>query len=100
MMLYRPFNPEKAGGNVERWLIECEASMRGTLQSICKNAFAAYETTPRVDWIMQWPGQVVLCIGSMYWTHNTAEAIMQGGLPSYESQCTEELMQAGHKGGQ
>lgn len=43
---------------MERWLIECEASMRGTLQSVCKRAFAAYDSTPRIDWITQWPGQV------------------------------------------
>lgn len=54
----RPFNPKISGGNVERWLIECESSMRDTLKSVLQRAFAAYDSTPRISWVCDWPGQV------------------------------------------
>lgn len=32
LTLHRPFDPAAAGGAVEKWLIDCEAAMRGTLK--------------------------------------------------------------------
>jgi hypothetical protein len=56
----RPFNPQSAGGAVEKWLIECEAAMRDTVKSVMKESFAAHTRTPRETWMVQWPGQVLL----------------------------------------
>lgn len=30
---------------------------------------------PRKEWVLQWPGQVVICASSIFWTKEVAEAI-------------------------
>lgn len=89
----KTFNPKSAGGNVERWLIDAENAMRDSLKEVLKKAFNAYAKTKRVDWVVRWPGQVVICIGSMYWTDETAEAITTNSLKEYAAKCTDDLMQ-------
>lgn len=48
-----------------------------------------------------WPclaaAQVVLCVGSMYWTRETADAIGRGTLHEYADTCTDELMKVVNK---
>lgn len=45
----RPFNPKDAMGNVERWLIDCEAAMRDTMKHVIRQAFDAYASSQRVQ---------------------------------------------------
>ena len=47
------FNPKDSGGNVERWLIECEIAMRDTVKSITRKSFDAHINTPRIKWVLQ-----------------------------------------------
>lgn len=89
----KSFNPKAAGGNVERWLIDAENAMRDSLKDVLRKAFNSYAKTKRVDWVLRWPGQVVICIGSMYWTDETADAIGQSALKEYAQKLTDELMQ-------
>lgn len=66
--LCRTFNPKSAAGAVERWLMDCEEIMRDTVASVIKESFVAYAAKQRSDWILDWPAQVVLCTGTLYWT--------------------------------
>ena len=77
------FNPAKAGGAVEKWLIQCEAAQRETVAAMCRDASKAYATSKRTDWMVEWPGQVVLCIGSLYWTSQTEAAIREGTVAAH-----------------
>jgi hypothetical protein len=79
----KPFNPKAAGGAVERWLGDCESSMRATLLEVLKASSQAYAAGRRVEWMLQWPGQVVLCVGSAFWTREVEEAIGAGTLGQY-----------------
>ena len=36
--------------------------------------------------------QVVLCVGSMFWTQEVAESIRSNSLPAYSKKCTEDLL--------
>lgn len=36
---------------------------------------------PRKEWVLQWPGQVVICASSIFWTKEVAEAIENNSLP-------------------
>jgi hypothetical protein len=46
-------------------------------------------------WVLEWPGQVVICVDCMYWTREMAEAVTRGELNEYAQQCTEELLKVG-----
>jgi hypothetical protein len=43
-------------GMVETWMTNVEAEMRRTLRTIAKEAVFYYPKTPRIKWILQFPG--------------------------------------------
>ena len=88
----KTFNPKNAGGNVEKWLIDCEYSMRSTLKHTLLESFHDYAKTERIKWVIKWPGQIVLCIASLYWTTEVAESISNATVQKYADKCTSELM--------
>lgn len=82
-----------ARGQVEKWLIQLETEMRKSVQHMVHQAILAYHTKKRTDWVLEWPGQTVLCVGQTYWTQQVEEAMLQGvsGLKRYLDQCQQEL---------
>jgi len=40
-----------------------------------------YPMEKRVDWILKWPGQIILNVGCLYWTKEVESAIESGTLP-------------------
>ncbi len=42
------------------------------------------------------PSQVVLCVGSMFWTQEVAESIRSSSLPAYSKKCTDDLLDVSH----
>ncbi|DBA79602.1 TPA: hypothetical protein ACH3X1_008288 [Trebouxia sp. C0004] len=97
LSLKTTFNPKAAGGNVEKWFIEAEAAMRETVRDVTRKSFDAHAVSRRIDWVLQWPGQVVLCVGSMFWTQEVAESIRSNALPAYSKKCTEDLLDVVNK---
>lgn len=53
----------------------------------------AYAQVPRTQWVIEWPGQVVLCVSSAYWTKEVHEAIRTGpaGLKEYYQRLLKQL---------
>lgn len=49
-------------GNVEKWMLDVEAQMMGSLKDLAKQALAAYPNTTRTTWSTLWPGQIVLAV--------------------------------------
>ncbi|XP_023289368.1 dynein heavy chain 7, axonemal-like, partial [Orussus abietinus] len=82
-----------ARGQVEKWLLELEVDMRKSIKNKVFEAMEAYELKKRVDWVQEWPGQTVLCIGQLYWTQQVEKALARGveGLKRYFNQCQREL---------
>ena len=60
---------------VEKWLLQVEDVMISSLRKVVIDSKNAYPTTPRNNWVLQWPGQVVLCVSSMFWTTEVVEAM-------------------------
>mmetsp|Transcript_43579 Transcript_43579/g.42091 ORF Transcript_43579/g.42091 Transcript_43579/m.42091 type:complete len:154 (-) Transcript_43579:804-1265(-) len=81
-------------GNVEKWMLEIEASMRQSLWRICRDAMMAYPNPQRVDWVRNWPGQIVLAANQIHWTTGVEDAIkdvQHGGLEQYEQLLQEQI---------
>uniref|UniRef100_A0A8C8BKI7 Dynein axonemal heavy chain 3 n=1 Tax=Otus sunia TaxID=257818 RepID=A0A8C8BKI7_9STRI len=62
--------PANAKGMVEKWLLQVEEMMLASVRQV-----------PRKTWVLEWPGQVVICVSSIYWTEEVSEAIRKGTLP-------------------
>lgn len=86
-------NPADIGG-VELWLTSVEDAMKQTLHRIAGESLTAYAQRERAQWILQWPGQLVLNCSQVYWTKEVSEAIETGGakgLAAYGDKCTQQL---------
>ena len=53
----------------------------------------AYLTVPRLQWVVSWPGQVVLCVSQIYWTAEVHEAIRSGpqGVKEYHQKLNSQV---------
>jgi dynein heavy chain len=94
----RSLNPADARGAVEKWLIRVEQIMTDSLRSLVLSATSAHPASqlPRGNWVLQWPGQVVLCVSSVLWTQQVTDAIMDqrhnhGALALCAKRCGEHL---------
>nr|XP_012148645.1 PREDICTED: dynein heavy chain 7, axonemal [Megachile rotundata] len=82
-----------ARGQVEKWLIELEAIMRKSVRHVVEQAILAFPTKPRKIWVLEWPGQTILCVGKTYWTLRIEESMLSGveGLKRYLDECQNDL---------
>lgn len=72
-----------------------------SVQEVCKQGIAAYATTPRTQWVLQWPGQVVLTVSAIFWTQEVSGAMSgpasdaagsgKGALSAVAANCTAQL---------
>ncbi|XP_068576471.1 dynein axonemal heavy chain 1 [Cebidichthys violaceus] len=67
-------------GNVEDWLRVVEKSMKTTLRDNIDRSLQVYPEQPRVEWVLSWPGQVVIAGCQVFWTAEVSEALEQGDL--------------------
>jgi len=66
---------------VEKWLIQVEDNMISSIRRKISEAIDGYKETPRGRWVIDWPGQVVLCVSSIFWTSEVSEAMkIDGGV--------------------
>ncbi|KAJ3210279.1 Dynein heavy chain 7, axonemal [Dinochytrium kinnereticum] len=93
IQLVQKISTMEAKGAVEKWLGGVERGMLESVKSIVEEAYYAYPTKPREQWVLDWPGQVVLCVSSIYWTIGMEKAIAQGkkGLEDFCAQLNSEL---------
>ncbi|XP_076603478.1 dynein axonemal heavy chain 1 [Chaetodon auriga] len=74
------FLPVWPTGNVEDWLRDVEKSMKMTLRDNIDRSLKIYPEQPRVEWVLSWPGQVVIAGCQVFWTEEVSEALEQGDL--------------------
>ncbi|NXL48091.1 DYH7 protein, partial [Podilymbus podiceps] len=83
--LISTISTSEARGAVEKWLIQVEDTMLKSIHDIIARSRMAYLETERKKWVLEWPGQVVLCVSQMFWTSEVHEALISGpqGLKNY-----------------
>ncbi|NXW28891.1 DYH3 protein, partial [Phaetusa simplex] len=75
--------PANAKGMVEKWLLQVEEMMLASVRQVLQDGIRGYIKVPRKAWVLQWPGQVVICVSSIYWTEEVSEAIRKGTLMDF-----------------
>ncbi|ESO02274.1 hypothetical protein HELRODRAFT_188646 [Helobdella robusta] len=89
---YQKISTAKAKGMVEKWLLQVEEVMVNSVKKVVGEAFDAYASTPRKEWVVEWPGQVVICVGSAYWTMEVSNSFKgPQGLTAYAKQCNRQI---------
>jgi dynein heavy chain len=69
---HQEFYPQ---GAVEEWLLKVENSMKSSVRESIRSALVDYLKMPRAEWVLKWPGQVVIGVGQTFWTQQVTEAI-------------------------
>ncbi|KAK1121659.1 hypothetical protein K0M31_009971 [Melipona bicolor] len=83
-----------ARGQVEKWLLELESSMKKSVKAQVVLAKDAYLKQIRSKWALEWPGQTILCISKLYWTADVTAVLSKMDsmdLKNYIDNCTNEL---------
>ena len=85
---------QDANGAVEKWLLQTEAAMFDSIHNVTGEGLAAYVTKPRDQWVLDWPGMVVLVVTAVNWTADVTKAIGEGktSVKTYEEKCTADLL--------
>uniref|UniRef100_UPI00398E73BF dynein axonemal heavy chain 3 isoform X1 n=2 Tax=Pristiophorus japonicus TaxID=55135 RepID=UPI00398E73BF len=83
--------PAKAKGMVEKWLLQVEGMMHSSIKHVIKEGIDNYVQLPRRKWVLQWPGQVVISVSTIYWTSEVSDAIRDGTLPDYLTKSNQQI---------
>ncbi|VDL20010.1 unnamed protein product [Hymenolepis diminuta] len=81
-------------GAVEKWLLQVQDIMLLSVHDVINEAKDAYDSDIRDVWVLEWPGQVVLCVSQIFWTLEVSEAIAYGqaeGLANYRKQLDSQI---------
>lgn len=76
---------------VEKWLIQVEEAMLNSMRMVIKEATVDYPKVERKKWVLEWPGQVVICASQIYWTLDSEQAIESGKLGDYLETCNNQI---------
>jgi len=52
--------------------------MKLSLQEVMSEAVTAYPQNLRTEWVLSWPGQVVLASSIIYWTKEVTQVVNTG----------------------
>uniref|UniRef100_A0A8C3EWZ4 Dynein axonemal heavy chain 3 n=1 Tax=Corvus moneduloides TaxID=1196302 RepID=A0A8C3EWZ4_CORMO len=77
-----PFIDKIYPGMVEKWLLQVEEMMLASVRQVLQDGIKGYSQVPRKEWVLQWPGQAVICVSSIYWTEEVSRAIRTRALQS------------------
>ncbi|XP_032303513.1 dynein heavy chain 3, axonemal isoform X3 [Coturnix japonica] len=83
--------PKNAKGMVEKWLLQVEEMMLASVRQVIQDGIGGYVKVPRKAWVLQWPGQVVICVSTIYWTEAVSEAITKGTLQDFLEESNRQI---------
>lgn len=70
-------------GGVESWLVLVESSMKNTIRVIFGDSMTDMPKKTRKEWVLEWPGQIVIAGCQTYWTAEVEAAILKKDLPGF-----------------
>uniref|UniRef100_A0A8W4FNZ5 Dynein axonemal heavy chain 3 n=1 Tax=Sus scrofa TaxID=9823 RepID=A0A8W4FNZ5_PIG len=85
--------PAQAKGMVEKWLQQVEQMMLASMREVIRLGIEAYAQVPRNQWVLQWPGQVVICVSSIFWTQEVSQALVEKTLPDFLKKSNDQIAQ-------
>ena len=59
-------DPQAANGMVEKWLLQVESMMKDAISGVNQKCYAAYPTKPRIEWVLDWPGMVIIAVDQIF----------------------------------
>ncbi|XP_060806154.1 dynein axonemal heavy chain 1-like [Amyelois transitella] len=77
--------------NVEQWLLLLEDTMRHTIRLTLVDGMAELWTLPREEWVLRWPGQVVIAGSQTAWTAGVENAIEEYMMDRFVEEMLEQL---------
>ncbi|EDV21418.1 uncharacterized protein TRIADDRAFT_60039 [Trichoplax adhaerens] len=83
--------PNDAKGMVEKWLQQVEFAMKKSIRQEIEDSLADYLDSSRKEWILLWPGQVVLACSQIFWTAEVSQAIEDNTIEHYLRKCTNQI---------
>ena len=63
-----------------------------SLRDTIEKALDAYNSSPLKQWVLDWPGQAVVCCRAINWTAEATEAIRESSLPHFLEKCNKQLL--------
>ncbi|XP_019505362.1 PREDICTED: dynein heavy chain 3, axonemal [Hipposideros armiger] len=85
--------PAQAKGMVEKWLQQVEQMMLMSMREVIRLGIKAYVQVPRNHWVLQWPGQVVICVSSIFWTQEVCQALVEQTLLDFLKKSNDQIAQ-------
>ncbi|CAG9819626.1 unnamed protein product [Phaedon cochleariae] len=70
-------------GNVECWLVQVEESMKNTVRTTLGKSLDDLPLKDRKDWVLCWPGQVVIACCQTFWTTGVEQGILENRLKEF-----------------
>ncbi|GLV39944.1 Dynein heavy chain at 36C [Carabus blaptoides fortunei] len=68
---------------VEGWLVLVESSMKNTVRLTFGDSMADMAKKSRNEWVLQWPGQIVIAGCQTFWTAEVEKAILSSKLKEF-----------------
>lgn len=83
---------KEARGSVEIWLLQTEEQMLKAVRNETERSCVNYLQLNRCDWMVRWPGMVVLCVSQIYWGAEIERRFqMKESIREYYEILTEQL---------
>ncbi|XP_050357868.1 dynein axonemal heavy chain 1-like [Nymphalis io] len=77
--------------NVEQWLLLLEDTMRHSIRLTLVASMEEIWTLPRAEWVLRWPGQVVIAGSQTAWTAGVEQAIADYRMDLYFEEMLQQL---------
>jgi len=81
-----------ARGSVEKWLLQTEEQMLLAIRNETQKSLEHYPKVKRAEWMVRWPGMVVLCVSQIFWSAEIERIFsMKQSIKDYSDSLQQQL---------